>query len=129
MATISVETVSSPSIVPAAAGSTDSTPPTVTYTLPSGSRIAQDTPISVSVNDETGILSCVVLVVQWPLASHTLPTETAWNGSGFEPFYRDASSVVRTATGFDFVIARKNGWPTTPRFSALAVDGGGNRAT
>lgn len=109
------------------AGMADTIRPTVTYGFPDGKTISPNARVTVSVNDETGILHSVTLNIAWPLAKFTLPAECVYDGVSFYPFYAD-STVTATATGFDFVIARIQPWPTTPRFETTAVDGGGNRA-
>lgn len=108
-------------------GAVDTIRPTVTYGFPDGKTISPGARVTVSVNDETGILHSVTLNISWPLAKFTLPAECVYDGQSFYPFYA-GSTVVATATGFDFVIGRIQPWPTTPKFETTAVDGGGNRA-
>lgn len=114
-------------VLPGAGGAVDTIRPTVTYGFPDGKTIAPNSSVSVSVNDETGILFSVTLSITWPLAKFTLPAEAVFDGLRFYPFY-DKSTVETTSTGFDFVIKRSQPWPTTPKFETTAVDGGGNRA-
>lgn len=103
----------------------DTTAPIVTFVNPPpNSTITPTTAITITVTDETGLFASVQLRAQFP----GRPTETIYSGdrlATFEPFYTDSAFSTIT-DGFQFILRRDEGWPSTPTFVASPVDAGGN---
>ncbi len=127
--TVITEASIPPELEPQAGGGGDATPPVVTFIDPlPGAQIRADQAITLSVTDDLGAFANIQLRVAYDVADPILPTETIYGGdelTEFEAFY-EASTITAITNGFQFVLVRDGGWPSTPNFTASPIDAAGN---
>lgn len=121
--TLDVLTQDDPGVVDLdfAAGAGDVDAPLVSFGLLSGTQIQKDTPIPVTVTEETALEALIIMVFFAASGAY----EVAYDGSDFAPGYAD-STIAPVVDGNLFTLRRNNGWFVTPSIRVVAVDTSGN---
>lgn len=96
----------------------DTTAPVVSFSLPSGTKIARGDALTVDVTDETG-LALIDVKVLYPT---TGDYEVAYDEGGFAPRYVAKSTKTTISGGYRFKLVRTGGWPSTPTVKVRPID-------
>lgn len=94
-------------------------------TVISTSPIKRYDPWIVDVTDDQALAIVLISVTLRDLGT---PPEVAFDGVAFTSQYSPGSTKVAISGGFRFTLHRADGWISSPSFSVLAVDTGGNLA-
>lgn len=113
-----VATYTAPGVSPG-----DAVDPVVTVI--STSPIKRYDPWIVDVTDDQALAIVLISVTLRDLGT---PPEVAFDGVAFTSQYSPGSTKVAISGGFRFTLHRADGWISSPSFSVLAVDTGGNLA-